>query len=196
MSTETAAQKKLMTADEFYDWVLRPENQDRHFELVRGEVVEMSRPGELHGVVCANVTALLHQYMRQRRRGRVLSNDPGVILEKDPDTVRGPDVAFFDDVRPYDQFNPKWSEGMPVLAVEVLSPNDRIGKVTRRINDFLRAGTRLVWLIDPDARDVTVYRPGQNPQVFEANQELTGEDVLPDFRCPVAEFFFVTGETA
>ena len=126
----------------------------------------------------------------------MLSNDPGVILEKDPDTVRGPDVAFFDDTRPYDQLNPKWCEGAPVLAVEVLSPNDRIGKVTRRINEFLRAGTRLVWLLDPDARDVTVYRPGQNPQVFEANQELTGEDVLPDFRCPVAEFFFVAGETA
>jgi Uma2 family endonuclease len=196
MSTETAAQKKLMTADEFYDWVLRPENQGRHFELVRGEVVEMSRPGELHGVICANVAWVLNNYVRQRRRGRVLSNDPGIILEKDPDTVRGPDVAFFDDTRPYDQLNPKWAEGVPVLAVEVLSPNDRIGKVTRRINEFLRAGTRLVWLVDPDARDVTVYRPGQSPQAFEANQELTGEDVLPDFRCPVAEFFFVAGETA
>ena len=162
MSTETAAQKKL-TADEFYDWVLRPENQGRHFELVRGEVVEMSRPGELHGVICGNVGWVLNNYVRQRRRGRVLTNDPGIILEKDPDTVRGPDVAFFDDVRPYDQLNPKWSEGVPVLAIEVLSPNDRIGKVTRRINEFLRAGTRLVWLIDPDARDVTVYRPGQNP---------------------------------
>jgi Uma2 family endonuclease len=196
MSAETAAKQKLMTADEFYDWVLRPENQGRHFELVRGEVVEMSRPGELHGVICGNVAWVLNNYVRQRRRGRVLSNDPGVILEKDPDTVRGPDIAFFDDVRPYDQLNPKWCEGAPVLAVEVLSPNDRIGKVTRRINEFLRAGTRLVWLLDPDARDVTVYRPGQNPQVFEANQELTGEDVLPDFRCPVAEFFFVAGETA
>jgi Uma2 family endonuclease len=196
MSTETAAQKKLMTADEFYDWVLRPENQDRQFELVRGEVVEMSRPGERHCVICGNVGWVLNNYVRQRRRGRVLSNDPGIILEKDPDTVRGPDVAFFDDVKPYDQLNPKWSEGVPVLAVEVLSPNDRIGKVTRRINDFLRAGTRLVWLLDPDARDVTVFRPGQNSQVFEANQELTGEDVLSDFRCPVAEFFFVAGEAS
>jgi Uma2 family endonuclease len=196
MTPETAAQKKLMTADEFYHWVLRPENHDRRFELVRGEVVEMSLPGELHGVVCANVTAILHNYMRQRRRGRVLCNDPGVILEKDPDTVRGPDVAFFDDGRAYDQLNPKWMEGVPVLAVEVLSPNDRIGKVTRRINEFLRAGTRLVWLLDPDACDVTVYRSGQNNQVFEDNQELTGEDVLPDFRCPVADFFFVAGGAA
>jgi Uma2 family endonuclease len=193
MTTETAAKPKLMTADEFYDWVLRPENQGRHFELVRGEVVEMSRPGELHGVVCGNVAWVLGNYVRQRGRGRVLPNDSGVILERDPDTVRGPDVAFFDDVRPYDQLNPKWCEGAPVLAVEVLSPNDRIGKVTQRINEFLRAGTRLVWLLDPDARDVTVYRPGQNPQVFETNQELTGEDVLPDFRCLVADFFFVAG---
>jgi Uma2 family endonuclease len=185
-----------MTADEFYDWVLRPENQDRHFELVRGDVVEVPLPGERQALICANVTALLNSYARQRRRGRVLSNDPGILLEKDPDTVRGPDVAFFDDVRSYDQLNPKWLEGAPMLAVEVLSPNDRIGKVTRRIAEFLRAGTHLVWLIDPEARDVTAHRPGQNPQVFEAGQELTGEDVLPDFRCPVAEFFFVAGEAA
>jgi Uma2 family endonuclease len=192
MSTVATA-KKLMTADEFYEWVLRPENQGKHFELVRGEVVEMSRPGERHCHVCGNVTGILYNYARQRGKGRVMPNDLGILLERDPDTVRGPDVVFYDDVRPYDQLNPKWAEGVPVLAAEALSPNDRIGKVTRRIREMLQAGIRLVWLIDPDARDVTVYRPGQAPQVFDESQEITGEDVLPDFRCKVSEFFFVAG---
>ncbi len=193
MSSEATA-TALMTAAEFFDWLHRPENQGKHFELVRGEVVEVSRPGELHCLVCANVTWLLGNYARQRRKGRVLPNDAGILLARDPDTVRGPDVVFFDDVRPYDQLNPKFAEGLPALAVEVLSPNDRIGRVTRRITELLQAGIRLVWVIDPEARDVTVHRQGKDPHVFDATQELTGEDVLPDLRFPVAELFFVAGE--
>ncbi len=188
MSTETAT--KLMSADEFCDWVMRPENQARHYELERGKVVEVSRPGERHGLVCGNVVTMLNLYVRKRRRGYVLSNDPGVILERDPDTVRGPDVAYFEKGKGYDQMNPKFIEDAPTLVVEVWSPTDRVGKVTRRIREFLKAGVRLVWLIDPEARDVTVYRPGQDDYVVEAGQELTGDDVLPAFSCPVAEFFF------
>jgi Uma2 family endonuclease len=193
MSTVSAATKR-MTAEEFFDWQYLPENEGRSFELVRGEVVEVSRPGERHCQVCGNVAWLLGGFMRQRRKGRVLSNDAGVVLERDPDTVRGPDVIFFDDVKPYDQLNPKWPEGVPALAVEVLSPNDRIGKMTSRINELLQAGIQLVWLVDPDARDVTVFRQGRSPQSFNESQELIGEDVLPDLRIPVAEFFFVAGQ--
>jgi Uma2 family endonuclease len=195
MST-VSTKTKLMTADEFFDWANRPENQGKHFELVRGEVVEVSRPGERHGLICGNVAWVLNNFVRQRGGGRVLSNDAGILLERDPDTVRGPDVVFFTDVRKYDQLNPKFVEGIPTLAVEVLSPNDRIGKVTRRINEFLQAGMRLVWLIDPEARDVTVFSPNKPPYPVGENQELTGEDVLPDFRCRVAEFFFVAAEQA
>ena len=81
---------KLMTADEFYEWTHRAENRDRHFELEQGKVVERSRPGEKHGVVCHNVNYLFGGYLRQRRRGRVCANDTGLILQRNPDTVRGP----------------------------------------------------------------------------------------------------------
>jgi Uma2 family endonuclease len=191
--TAEAVTAGLMTAADFFTWLQRPENLGRHFELVRGEVVEVSRPSERHCLVCGNVTWWLGNYARQRRKGRVLPNDAGIILARDPDTVRGPDVVFFDDVLPYDQLNPKFIEGLPALAVEVLSPNDRIGKVLRRITELLKAGIRLLWIIDPEARDVTVYRPGKDPEFFDITQELTGEDVLPDLRCPVAELFFVAG---
>lgn len=194
MSTASSTARQLMTADEFFEWAHLPENQARHFELVRGEVVEMTKPGERHGLICGNITGLLFNFVRQRRKGRVLCNDPGIVLARDPDTVRGPDVVFFDESRPYDELNPKFVEGIPLLAVEVLSPNDRIGKVTRRITDLLQAGIGMVWLVDPEARDVTVYGSGKDPQVFDVHQELTGGDLLPDFRCPVADFFFVAGE--
>ena len=189
MSSRGAATRPL-TAVEFFDWVSRPENHARHFELVRGEVVEMSRPGERHALICGNVGWVLNNYVRQRRRGYVLTNDPGVILERDPDTVRGPDVVYYDSARKYEEMNPKFAEGVPTLAVEVLSPNDRIGKVTRRISLFHQAGIPLVWLIDPETRDVTVYRRGREPFALEEDQELTDEEVLPEFRCRVADFFF------
>jgi Uma2 family endonuclease len=109
-----------MTAEEFYVWCHRPENRDRHFELERGKVVEMPRPGERHGVVCHNVNYLLGSYLRQRRKGRVCANDTGLVLERNPDSVRGLDVLLYDQSRPYEQLNAKYSEKLPQLAVEVL----------------------------------------------------------------------------
>ena len=185
---------KLMTADEFWDFVHRPENQGKEYELVRGEVVEMSRPGRMHGFICANVAILLGLYARQRKKGYVCSNDTGVIVERDPDTVRGPDVMFFEDAETFEEIDRKWEGGPPRLAVEVLSPNDSAGNVNRRIRDQLRFGTPLVWLLDPEERNVTVYRPGRDYQVLEEGEEITGEDVLPDFRCKVAEFFNLPGQ--
>ena len=185
---------ELFDAVAFFDYIHRPENQGRHLELVRGKVVEMSRPGERHCLVCGNVVWALNNYIRLRRRGRVLSNDPGILVERDPDTVRGPDVALFDDVKPYDQLNPKYAEGTPTLVVEVLSPNDRVGKVTRRIGEYIRAEIRLIWIIDPEERDVAVHRPGHPSEVFEGDQVLVGYDILPDLACPLPDLFFVAGE--
>src|SRR5947199_9538843 len=99
MSMSTAATNRRMSADEFFAWCNRPENRDRHFELDRGEVVEVSRPGERHGFVCLNVGAILRNYAYQRRKGYACSNDTGLILGRDPDTVRGPDLVFYDAVR-------------------------------------------------------------------------------------------------
>lgn len=106
--SQASATAKLMTADEFADFMLRPENEGRAFDLVRGKVVEMSRAGELHCLVCSNLAFLLGSYVRQRKQGSVLCNDPGVLLDRDPDTVRGPDVVFFAASKKYAEANPKW----------------------------------------------------------------------------------------
>jgi Uma2 family endonuclease len=189
----TVSIKQRMNAEEFFTWCNRPENRDRHYELERGEVVAVSRPGERHGFVCLNVGAILRNYTYQRRKGYACSNDTGVILERDPDTVRGPDVVLYDQVRRYDELNPRYSDQPPTLAVEVLSPNDQWGNVTRRIFHFLSRGIPVVWLVDPEGQTVTVYRPNQIPQVFEGQDELTGGAELYDFRCRVSEFFYLAG---
>lgn len=184
----------LMNASEFWDWVHRPENRDRNFELERGKVVEVSRPGELHGVVCANVMWLLGGYIRQRRKGYVCGNDTGVIWEWDPDTVKGPDVLFYDIKRSFDELNPKWTEEVPALVVEVRSPNDRMSKINRRISHFLTWGVPLVWLVDPEDKTVTIYWRDRPHEVLEADQELTGDGILTNFRCRVADLFFMPDE--
>ena len=184
---------KLMTAEEFYEWANRPENRDKNCELVRGEVVEMSRPGKRHGLICANVVRILGNFAVQRKKGYVCSNDTGVIVERNPDTVRGPDVLWFEDAADYEQVELKYGEKPPLFAVEVLSPNDTAGDLNRRIREQLRLGTRLVWVLDPEVRTVTVFAADQY-RVYDDTEELTGGDVLPDFHCRVAEFFALPGQ--
>lgn len=185
---------KLMTAEEFYDWVHLPKNRDRHFELEEGEVVELSRPGERHGVVCANSSYLLVGYTRVIKRGYVIANDTGLILERDPDTVRGPDVALYLEKTKYQQLKTKYSERLPKLVVEALSPTDRQGKMQKRINQFLEKGVAMVWLLDPDAETLTIYLPNRQPVVLERDEEVRDLKLLPDFRCKVADFFEMPGE--
>jgi len=173
MSTVAVQQQK--TAEEFIDWCNRPENQDRHFELERGAVVEMSLPGESHGNVCLNVGSILHNYTFQQGKGYACSNDTGLILERNPDTVRVPDVVLYAQARGYDDLNSNDdSQRPPKLVVVVRSPNDKWGKVTRRITDFLVRGIAVVWLVDPEGQSVTVYRRNQLPQVFEGADQLVG----------------------
>lgn len=193
-STTEKAAAQLMTAEEFADFCSRPENDNKWLELVRGEVIELPPPMKRHGYVSGNTVRILGNYTFQRKKGYVTSNDSGVILERDPDTVRGPDVAYYEDASTFDELHPKYGEVPPRLAVEILSPNDRADRVMRKVTDYLRNGVELVWVADPEARTVTVYTPDNGPRVFGEKDELTGEKVLPGFRCQVADFFLLPGE--
>ncbi len=185
------ATAKLMTAEEFGDWIHQPENTNKWWELVRGEVTELPPPTKPHGVLTANTTRMLGNYTFQRRKGYITSNDTGVILEREPDTVRGPDVAYYEDAKTFREVHPKYGEVLPRLAVEILSPNDRASQVMRKITDYLRARVSLVWVLDPESETLTVYRPDQAPRVIQKDEEVTGEDVLPGLACKVADFFFM-----
>jgi Uma2 family endonuclease len=187
---------KLVTAKEFAEWVDRPENRGKFFELEHGEIIEMPPPGKYHGFVCGNSTGILPNFAAQRRRGYVCSNDTGLLVESDPDTVRGADVSFYEDSQTPETMERSFALEPPRLVLEILSPHDRIGRLTMRIRQFLERGVALVWVLDPEDRTVTVWREGRLPHVVGGNEELTGEDVLPDFRCSVAEFFAMPGQPA
>lgn len=194
MATDTAATPGKMTAEEFYAWANRPENAGRWYELDRGEVIEVPPPKHLHGVVCWLISSLLAQYIARRGAGYACTNDTGIVVGRRPDTVRGADIMLFLESKTWDQLGRGYVEDIPNLIVEVLSPDDRPGKTNRRIEQYLRRGVPLVWLIDPEDRIVTVYRPNEFHKVLDETDELTGNGVLPEFSCRVADLFALPGQ--
>jgi Uma2 family endonuclease len=155
-------------------------------ELVRGEVLSSPPSKARHGLCCLRVGTILGNFVYPARLGWVTSNGVGVVLERDPDTVRGPDVAFWSIAR-----QPEIPDGYfqipPDLAVEVLSPDDRRIDVRAKIKQYLFHSVRLVWLVDPEARTVTVYRGTMRGDELGDEDTLDAGDVLPGFSCKVAD---------
>ena len=178
---------RLLTAEEFHDFTHRPENERRMVGgFMHGEVIELPSPRKRHGMVCAAIARLLGNCAAEHR-GYAESNDAGVLLERSPDTVRGPDVAYFDN-EPSEEELDGYSTTLPLLVVEVLSPDDRADG-WRKITDYQKSGIPLVWLVDPAGRNVTVYKPMAMPRLLEADETLEGEDILPGFQCKVGDLF-------
>jgi Uma2 family endonuclease len=176
-----------MTADEFLEW---PGDPGLRQELIRGEVVSMSLPGGQHGAIALEIGRLIANHAKPAKLGRVYAAETGFIVEHDPDTVRGADVAFVRTERLVAITNPqKHVPFAPDLAVEVRSPSDRDDEVEEKVQTWLKAGTLMVWTVDPESRTVTIHRPGSDPVTLGVDEQLTGADVLPGFTCRVAEFF-------
>jgi Uma2 family endonuclease len=183
----TTITMKLLTAAEF---AKLPEPIDgSKQELVRGEVITMPPPGFIHGKVQGHVFFSLEAFNRTAKIGRV-TGECGVITEKGQDTVRGPDVAFWSYITlPADIVPEGYANVPPDLCVEVRSPSNTPQKMTRKIREYFGSGVRMVWVVDPEEQTVTVYRQPGNGRTLWDDATITGEDVLPGFECPVAEFF-------
>jgi Uma2 family endonuclease len=174
-----------MTAEEFFDLII----PDGRAELVRGEVVPMSFPSVKHGVIAARVTARLLSFVEANALGFVTA-ETGFILERDPDTVRGPDVSFISLERLGDQALPEtFCPFAPDLAVEVISPSQRPKAVREKVRSWFAAGTRQVWLLYPVTRTIYVLSSPTDVQILGPDDTLIGGDLLPGFSCPVGAFF-------
>ena len=161
-------------------------------ELVEGEVIEMAPAGGVHGRISGRVSRWLVEYVDAHGGGDVVVGDVGFVLTlpSDPERVRAPDVAFVATGRlPGGRLPQGFVPGAPDLAVEVLSPNDNPLDLQQKVRDYLEAGSRLVWLIAPQARSATIYRPDGSARLVREPESLDGEDVLPGFTLPLAELF-------
>jgi Uma2 family endonuclease len=176
----------LMTAEDL--WRLPDDNTCR--ELVRGELRRRPLAGFEHGVINATFAAIFCRHIRVPRIGAAVGAGTGFILARNPDTVRAPDVAFVSQARLEQTGIPKkFFPGAPDLAVEVVSPSDTMEEIEEKVDDFLAAGTQLVWVVNPRRRSVTVYRPGPRVNILKEPDELAGEDVVPGFACRVGDLF-------
>ncbi|MBX3442796.1 MAG: Uma2 family endonuclease [Planctomyces sp.] len=158
-------------------------------ELVCGEVVEMTRPGGVNGVVCFRCAAVLDRWLPASGSHLVVINDAGVITGRDPDTVRGPDLfVVARDRLPGGRIPEGHFSIAPEVCVEVQSPHERWSDLIAKVAEYLSIGVREVWIIVPGQRRVHVYRADTEPDVLSSELELVSQ-ALPAFHCPVAELF-------
>jgi Uma2 family endonuclease len=181
-----ATQTKITTADELYQM---PDDGMR-YELVRGDLRQMTPAGYQHGKIAVRISWRLAQYVEANRLGDVLTAETGFRIGTDPDTVRAPDVAFvararIEQVGPVEGFWP----GAPDLVVEVVSPGDRYTDVEEKTTDWLAAGARMVLVVNPRKRLVTVHRSLSDIAILTADATLSGGDVVPGWEVKVGELF-------
>jgi len=168
----------LMTAEE----LLHTSIPNKRTELVGGRLVVREPAGYRHGAVTVNLTIRLGQHVELTGAGQLLAAETGFTLFRNPDTVRAPDIAFVRRER-IPTNTVAFPELAPDLVVEALSPDDRPGETLAKIGDWLEAGVQIVWVIDPERRLARTYRADGTESVLGDTDELTGEDVLPGFRC-------------
>jgi Uma2 family endonuclease len=160
------------------------------YELDNGRLITMSPPGAIHGKIESNITYQLVAQGEARGLGKVLCGEAAVILWRNPDRVVGTDVVFVANASlPMNLSAEGYLETIPDLVVEVRSKNDSEAAVERKIEDYLTAGVRVVWDVDPTKLAVTAHRRGQNPQIFSDADTLVVEDVIPGFQVAVRDVF-------
>lgn len=170
--------------------LLRLRGEGVRGELIRGVLCETMSPGQEHGEIVMNLGASLKNFIKTRELGRLSGSDSGVWLERDPDTVREPDIAFFSAAKmPFGARVPGYAEVVPDLVVEIVSPTDGLREVNDKALMWLSYGVRLVWVVRPDDRAVDVYRPGRAASTLSDRDTLDGLDALPGFTWAVGSVF-------
>lgn len=182
----TLLDPKLLTAEEYG----RLPDDGRRTELVRGRVVEMNRPFSSHGFLLSRLTALLWNFVDQGELGRVVSGNAGVITQRDPDSVRGPDVAFYSYQRIPRGARPEgyWTPA-PELVIEIRSSSDRWKDVHQKVGEYLSADVLVVAVLDPETRRVHLFSADRETVILDASDVLTFPDILPGFEVVVGRLF-------
>jgi len=176
----------LITADEYCDLP----DDGRRTELVRGRIIEVTRPGFHHGITCARMAFVLMSWIVDRNLGRVVSNDTGILTQRHPDTLRGADVAYYSFMRlPKESTPKKYPDVPPDLVIEVKSPTDRWREIHTKVAEYLNLGVPVVCVLDPDTQTARLYHADLPDQTFGPDDELTFPEALPGFAVRVGSLF-------
>ena len=174
----------LLTAED----LLRLSTEGGRYELIAGELRTLAPSGEMHGGLAATFTTYLNVYVMAQRLGRVFAAETGFLVATDPDTVLAPDVAFVRAERLGVASN-GYRRGAPDLVVEIVSPSDRYTEVEEKVATWLEYGTRMVIVVNPRRRSLTVYRSMVDVRHLSSDDQLDGEEVVPGWSLPTRDLF-------
>lgn len=176
---------EIMTAEQLE----RVQIPGKSTELVRGQLIVREPPGTYHGKIAGRLLVRVGAFVEARELGEVFGQDTGFKIASNPDTVRAPDIAFLGHDRLARVARRGYAAVAPDLVAEILSPDDRPGDVRAKIVEWLNAGVRLAWELDPDKRIACVHRPDGRPSVIGIDGALDGESVLPGFRYELRDLY-------
>ena len=183
---------RIYTIDDVWHLSQLPENEHIFFYLIDGELVSMSRPGGVHGKIAALIAHYLLTFVLARDLGEV-TVESGFHSADTRTTLLGPDVAFIHRDRAPQPFPARFVPTMPDLAVEVLSPSNTVPEARRKAELYLQHGTALVWLVNPEEKQVEVWRRTADDETVTASigsdGVLNGEPVLPGFSLDLGSLF-------
>ena len=182
----TTTKEKLLTADDLLDL----HSKGVKGELIRGVLCETMSAGTRHGKVVMKLGFLLGSIVFPQRLGTLVGSNSGVLLEREPDTVREPDIAYYSaENMPLGEDVPGYTDTIPDLVVEIASPSDSLRSLKEKAMIWQNFGVPLVWVGYPDRREVEVYSSGGSVVTLTENDVLDGGDALPGFSCRVSEIF-------
>lgn len=148
----------------------------------------MSPAGFEHGDIGVLLAAALSRFVRKHRLGKVCGGDTGFYIERNPDTVRAPDVAFVRKERIAGRIL-AFFPGAPDLAVEIISPTDRRRDVEAKTQMWLDTGCEVVWVVDPPRQTITIHSKTEAPRTLQINDTIDCPTLLPGFTLPLCEVF-------
>lgn len=187
-----AIQEKLYTVDDVWELSHRPENDNKYFYLIAGELFCDMPPGGEHGYLAGELIFRLKSFAAGKDLGK-FTVETGYYPPDSRHTVLAPDVAYISKTRAPQPFPKKFVPMMPDLAIEIVSPTDSLQDVRRKAAVYLANGTTLVWIVLPDEQGVDVCRagddPGLNIEFVGRDGSLSGEEILPGFELELLLLF-------
>jgi Uma2 family endonuclease len=185
MSSVSVPIRKKFTAEDLG----RLSEEDFHYELIEGELQEMTPPGAVHGSVSNLFAAYATIFVEEHELGECFTAETGIWVSRNPDTVLAPDWAFVRKDRVPHPLPEGYLPVIPDLVLETRSPNDTLTEIQAKIQRWLNAGVPMVLEANPKTCELTVYRPGQPPLILGREDTFSGEEVLPGFTLPLRRLF-------
>jgi Uma2 family endonuclease len=182
----TDIQARLYTVDD----LLHVPDHGKRYELIRGEMIEMSPTNGIHGILTLELATFIRNHIRRNKLGQVFAAETGFLVSTSPDTVLAPDIAFISAARTK-PLTEKFVTVAPDLVVEVISPGNTAGEMNEKTSLYFQAGTQQVWIVYPKTQTLYRYTSITNVTILTRNDNLDGGSFLPDFNLLLEELFSV-----